>query len=644
MARTTAGGTRPSIGRPGGSRSRRSVDEMSRRGIDTRSTRHPAPGRLGVGVAGPLHDHDGRRGRGSRRAAATCPCWRPRRRRARGTARGRAPASASSVSAVTDGALALDLDRRRLDAVDTGDRGLDQREPVARPTPRPGRASATGHRRRRAAPGRGRARARVSAATTTWPTCTGSNVPPSTPRRSTAPSSTRESTGAPCLHLGETFASSSPVRIASVSDSAEPVTHVLVRVWLPDRPGALGLVASRIGAVDGDIVGIDVLERGDGVAVDEFAVELRDADRARPPRARDRRGRRRERRGGADRRALPRPPPRRARVGGDARARRVDRRAAARDARRRRSAPSSSPTGARSCSTATVLASARRRRPEAVGARGARPRAPRRRRWSPTAPPGPTTSRSRRSPVHDAALLVGRDGHPFRRRERAQLLALAGIADRTWTLLERLPRPRVRSPHVARRRLHPGPARRPTTRRSPTAAAEADHVVPLFVFDDAILSASFNCPNRTGFLLESLDDLDRALQRLGAPLVIRRGDWVDEVMRRGRATSAPTRSTCSDDVSAYAQHAAALAPCASTRRSDVECPPGRHRRAARRDRPGRLGEHYKVFTPYYRRWLGGAAPCPGARRPAGRRRRPASTPGTLPALAELVERRARRPR
>src|SRR5436190_3114838 len=50
---------------------------------------------------------------------------------------------------------------------------------------------------------------------------------------------------------------------------------ILVRVWLPDRPGALGLVASRIGAVDGDIVGIDVLERGENVAVDEFAVLLR---------------------------------------------------------------------------------------------------------------------------------------------------------------------------------------------------------------------------------------------------------------------------------------------------------------------------------------------------------------------------------
>jgi hypothetical protein len=51
---------------------------------------------------------------------------------------------------------------------------------------------------------------------------------------------------------------------------------VLVRAWLPDRPGALGLVASRIGAVRGDIVGIDVLEQGDGVVIDEFAVRLPD--------------------------------------------------------------------------------------------------------------------------------------------------------------------------------------------------------------------------------------------------------------------------------------------------------------------------------------------------------------------------------
>src|SRR5947207_1069962 len=51
-------------------------------------------------------------------------------------------------------------------------------------------------------------------------------------------------------------------------------TRLVVRVWLPDRPGALGLVASRIGAIGADIVGIDVLERSERVAVDEFAVVL----------------------------------------------------------------------------------------------------------------------------------------------------------------------------------------------------------------------------------------------------------------------------------------------------------------------------------------------------------------------------------
>ena len=49
---------------------------------------------------------------------------------------------------------------------------------------------------------------------------------------------------------------------------------VVVRVWLPDRPGALGQVASRIGAVKGDVLGIEILEQGGGNAVDELVVGL----------------------------------------------------------------------------------------------------------------------------------------------------------------------------------------------------------------------------------------------------------------------------------------------------------------------------------------------------------------------------------
>ena len=50
--------------------------------------------------------------------------------------------------------------------------------------------------------------------------------------------------------------------------------NFLIRVQLPDRPGALGAVASRIGSVGGDVVSIDILQRDNGVVVDELGVGL----------------------------------------------------------------------------------------------------------------------------------------------------------------------------------------------------------------------------------------------------------------------------------------------------------------------------------------------------------------------------------
>lgn len=60
-----------------------------------------------------------------------------------------------------------------------------------------------------------------------------------------------------------------------MASSDEPTTYLL-RVWLPDRPGGLGAVASRIGAVGADIVGVDVVERGGGQAVDDLLVRVPD--------------------------------------------------------------------------------------------------------------------------------------------------------------------------------------------------------------------------------------------------------------------------------------------------------------------------------------------------------------------------------
>jgi hypothetical protein len=48
----------------------------------------------------------------------------------------------------------------------------------------------------------------------------------------------------------------------------------LLRIVLPDRPGALGAVATALGRVGADIVSLDVIERGPGTATDDLVVEL----------------------------------------------------------------------------------------------------------------------------------------------------------------------------------------------------------------------------------------------------------------------------------------------------------------------------------------------------------------------------------
>ena len=48
----------------------------------------------------------------------------------------------------------------------------------------------------------------------------------------------------------------------------------LIRVVLPDRPGALGAVASALGRVGADIISLDVIERSPGSATDDIVVEL----------------------------------------------------------------------------------------------------------------------------------------------------------------------------------------------------------------------------------------------------------------------------------------------------------------------------------------------------------------------------------
>jgi hypothetical protein len=48
----------------------------------------------------------------------------------------------------------------------------------------------------------------------------------------------------------------------------------LLRLVVPDRPGALGAVATALGAAGADILSVDVIERANDQAVDDIVVEL----------------------------------------------------------------------------------------------------------------------------------------------------------------------------------------------------------------------------------------------------------------------------------------------------------------------------------------------------------------------------------
>ena len=58
--------------------------------------------------------------------------------------------------------------------------------------------------------------------------------------------------------------------------SVHTVMRYVLRVWLADRPGSLGTLATRIGEVGADLVGIDILERDGARAVDELTVDVSD--------------------------------------------------------------------------------------------------------------------------------------------------------------------------------------------------------------------------------------------------------------------------------------------------------------------------------------------------------------------------------
>ena len=151
------------------------------------------------------------------------------------------------------------------------------------------------------------------------------------------------------------------------------------------------------------------------------------------------------------------------------------------------------------------------------------------------------------------------------------------------------------------------------------AAADAcTEIVPLFVFDEALRRS----PARDALLREALADLRARLRVCGGDLVVRTGDPVEETLRLAHETDAKI-VYLGVDASAYAQRRRArLADAVDVRLENTitAVVPGELAPADR--------DHYRIFTPYWRRWRDVPLPVP-LDPPARLRIPPGIEPGEL---------------
>jgi deoxyribodipyrimidine photo-lyase len=176
-----------------------------------------------------------------------------------------------------------------------------------------------------------------------------------------------------------------------------------------------------------------------------------------------------------------------------------------------------------------------------------------------------------------------------------------------------------------------------------SAAVEiASEVVPLFVLDDTLWH-QHRSPPRRAFLVGALADLRHGLRERGGDLVIRRGDSVEETLRLAHRAAASVVFVGADSSTHAQRRQERLARACRRERIELRVentlaavPAGELVPADR--------DHYRVFTPYWRRWRD--QPLPALLDPPRRVSLPPGIdPGDLPSASSGLrggERAARR--
>ncbi len=127
-------------------------------------------------------------------------------------------------------------------------------------------------------------------------------------------------------------------------------------------------------------------------------------------------------------------------------------------------------------------------------------------------------------------------------------------------------------------------------------------MIPLFVLDDRLLAGRCGLPNRVAHLRGCLRALDQGLRERGARLVVRRGDPVREAIAVAREGGAEAIHL-SEDHSAHARRRAErLAEACEGERLGLRSFPGVTVVEPGALRPSGGGDHFRIFTPYWRAW------------------------------------------
>ena len=131
------------------------------------------------------------------------------------------------------------------------------------------------------------------------------------------------------------------------------------------------------------------------------------------------------------------------------------------------------------------------------------------------------------------------------------------------------------------------------------ARTGAEHLLPVFCFDDRLLHGRHASGPRTQFMLECLADLDASLRQRGSRLVVRHGRPETEIPRLAQETKA-TALHFSADVGPFARARDDLVKRALS--IPVHEHPGTFVVDDLDEIRTTTGKPYTVFTPFYRKW------------------------------------------